>query len=206
MAEYPSLEEYIPKNILKRGDLAPVRKKLRRIYPYADTLIEDISEIRKSPDPCCLFYKATLVKGRKAEKLRRSCKRIVEQIPNCERLLEELLVLGSSQSVVAKKLRFTEVSLPKGFSLLAEAIRDVGVLRDVPSLPITIHEVSPPEFQAVLGESPFLLVGSGTTMTGIKGYEIDVSDDIEAIRKGEISIGTIMFLYLYIKCDSDVDV
>jgi hypothetical protein len=206
MAEYPSLEEYIPKNILKRGDLATVRKKLRRIYPYADTLIEDISEIRKSPDPCCLFYKATLVKGRKAEKLRRSCKRILEQIPNCERLLEELLVLGSSQSVVAKKLRFTEVSLPKGFSLLAEAIRDVGVLRDVPSLPITIHEVSPPEFQEVLGESPFLLVGSGTTMTGIKGYEIDVSDDIEAIRKGEISIGTIMFLYLYIKCDSDVDV
>lgn len=211
LAEYPSLKQYIPKDIFNRGDLSRVRNKLRRIYPYTDTLIEDISEIRKSPDPCCLFYKGTLAKlkekgGKKhITRIRQSCKKICETIPKCEELLEEILVLASSVSVVPHKLHFMEVSLPKGFSLLAEAIREMGVLRDVPSLPITIHEESPQAFQAVLGETPFLLVGSGNTMTGIKGYEIDVSEDIEAIRKGEISIGTIMFLYLYIKCDRDVD-
>ena len=95
------------------------------------------------------------------------------------------------------------MTLPKGFSLLAEAIREG--LPPVPSLPITIHEQSPKEFQVVLGESPFLLLGSGTVMKGIKGYEIDVADDLPAIRKGEITVGQIMLVYLYIKCDSDID-
>jgi hypothetical protein len=36
---------------------------------------------------------------------------------------------------------------------------------------------------------------------GVRNLEIDVSDDIESIRKGEISMGSIMALYLYMQCD-----
>jgi hypothetical protein len=119
--------------------------------------------------------------------------------------VEEILTATASAShSLGEKLVFVPVSLPKGFSLLAEAIRTN--LSDIPSLPITIHEKSPKEFEEVLGDTPFLLIGSGNIMTGIKNYEIDVSDNIDEIRKGEISIGTIMFLYLFIKCNEDIDV
>ena len=203
MSQYPSLKQYIPKN-LRSKDLKSMEKVLRRVYPYSDTLLEDISILRKEANPCCLFYKgilASLSTKRKINAARKACKKIVDMIPNCEHLLEELLTLVSKEG--GKGLVFKEVSLPKGFSLLAEAIREG--LPSVPSLPITIHEQSPKEFQAVLGESPFLLIGSGTVMTGIKGYEIDVADDLSAIRKGEITVGQIMLVYLYIKCDDDID-
>jgi hypothetical protein len=205
MSQYPSLKQYIPKN-LRSNDLKSLGKVLRRVYPYTNTLLEDISILRKQANPCCLFYKGILAslsdKG-KIKKVRNACKRIVDTIPNCEHLLEEVLTLVSKEE--GKGLVFKEVTLPKGFSLLAEAIREELRGIDIPSLPITIHEHSPKEFQVVLGEAPFLLLGSGTVMTGIQGYEIDVTDDISEIRKGEIKVGEIMLVYLYIKCDRDID-
>jgi hypothetical protein len=202
MSQYPSLKQYIPKN-LRSKDLKSLEKVLRRVYPYTDTLLEDITILRKEANPCCLFYKGVLasLSARKITKVRKACKKIVDTIPNCEHLLEEVLTLVSKEE--GKGLVFKQVTLPKGFSLLAEAIREG--LPPVPSFPITIHEQSPKEFQVVLGESPFLLLGSGTVMKGIKGYEIDVADDLPAIRKGEITVGQIMLVYLYIKCDSDID-
>jgi hypothetical protein len=183
--------------------LDPVEAALRPVYPYTESLLEDIREIRKTPDPLCLFYKAMLVEMNSANKARASCKRIVELIPDCERIVEEVLILLSKKyesDSDSDTLVFTEVSLPKGFSLLAEAIR-THLHEEPPSLPITIHEHSPEEFHEILGDS-FLLIGSGTVLHGIKDMEIDVSDDIDSIRKGEIAMGSIMLLYLYMQCDS----
>ena len=196
---YPSLKKYIPKDIFRsRGSLDSVETALRRVYPYTDTLLEDIREIRKTPDPCCLFYKAMLLEMNSANGARESCKRIVGLIPECEKIVEEVLVLLSKE-VVTEELSFKEVTLPAGFSLLAEAIR-THLHEEPPSLPITIHDHSPEEFQEVLGDS-FLLIGSGTILHGLRNVEIDVSDDIDTIRKGEIAMGSIMLLYLYMQCD-----
>jgi len=198
LATYPSLKQYIPNF---RSKDASCEKTLRRVYPYANALLEDISILRKTPDPCCMYYKGLLTKV--PAKARKACKKIVDSIPRCQEIVEETLTVTVGASDFGEPLVFTPVSLPKGFSLLAEAIRTN--LSDIPSLPITIHEKSPKEFEEVLGDTPFLLIGSGTIITGIKNYEIDVTDNIDEIRKGEISIGALMFLYLFIKCDGDID-
>jgi hypothetical protein len=199
--KYPLLKKYIPKDIFRlRGSLDTVEIPLRRVYPYTDALLEDIREIRKTPDPFCLFYKAMLLEMKSAKKARASFKRIVDDIPECKSIVEEVLVLLSSYTTEPKKdLVFKEVVLPKGFPLLAETIRK-HLHEEPPSLAITIHEHSPEEFREILGES-FLLLGSGTMLHGVRNLEIDVSDDIESIRKGEISMGSIMALYLYMQCD-----
>jgi len=197
LSKYPSLKEYLPKDILRRGSLADLGKKLRRIYPYTDSLIEDIKVLRKEPDPCSLFYKALLVMA--PPRARKICKKLCEKVPRCKEIVEEVLL---SCQVEAKGLLFKEVSLPKGFWAMADDLRKIPV----PSLPVTIHEEAPKDLQKVLGEHPFLLIGTGTLLTGIKDMEIDVSDEIEEIRKGEISLGAVMFLYLYIMCDSHIDV
>ena len=197
LSKYPSLKKYLPKDILRTGSLAELGKKLRRIYPYADSLIEDIKVLRKEPDPCSLFYKALLVMA--PPRARKICKKLCDKVPRCKEIVEEVLL---SCQVEAKGLVYKEVSLPKGFWAMADDLRKIPV----PSLPITIHEEAPKELQTVLGEHPFLLIGSGTLLTGIKDLEIDVSDEIEEIRKGEISLGAVMFLYLYIMCDSHIDV
>ena len=196
LSKYPSLKEYIPKGV-RTGSLADLGKKLRRIYPYTDSLIEDIKVLRKEPDPCSLFYKALLVMA--PPRARKICKKLCEKVPRCKEIVEEVLL---ACEVEAKGLLFKEVSLPKGFWAMADDLRKIPV----PSLPITIHEEAPKDLQKVLGEHSFLLIGSGTLLTGIKDMEIDVSDEIEEIRKGEISLGAVMFLYLYIMCDSHIDV
>jgi hypothetical protein len=200
MKKYPSLRKYIPKEVFRsRGSLDSVEAALRPVYPYTEALLEDIREIRKNPDPCCLFYKALLVEMKSAKKARASCKRIVELVPECERIVEEVLVLLSKE-VVTEELIFKPVTLPAGFSLLAEAIR-THLHEEPPSLPITIHIHSPEdEFQEILGDS-FLLIGSGTILHGLRNLEIDVSDEIDRIRRGEIAMGSILLLYLYMQCD-----
>jgi hypothetical protein len=197
MSKYPSLKEYLPKDILRRGSLTDLEKKLRRIYPYTETLIEDIKAIRKTPDPCTLFYKGLCLMMPK--KARTICKKLVDTVPRCKELVEEVLV--ACQVPVSEGLLFKEVTLPKGFWAIA------GKLRKIPSpgLPITIHEEPPKSFQKVMGEHPFILVGTGTVLKGLKGMEIDIGDDSEEIRKGEVSIGAVLFLYLYIMCDSHID-
>ena len=206
LSKYPSLKHYISEDLIhaKKStfdqDIRSVEKKLRRVYPYTDFLLEDIHTMRKSPDPCSLFYKGVLTQV--PVKVRKGCQKIVDSIPKCKEMLEELLELLPKETT--GKLMYKEVHLPKGFSLLAEAIR-TNIPDIPPMLPITIHE-SPGEFAAVLGDSPFLLLGRGTTLHGIKRMEIDVSDEIDDLRKGEISIAQLMFLYLFIKCDKDIDV
>jgi hypothetical protein len=199
MSKYPSLKKYIPKDVFRRKDFKDL-SNLRRIYPYTDMIIEDIHILRKRPDPICLFYSGNLMKSGK--KARTACKKIVDMVPQCEHLLEEVLEILSKQSG-QEELTFREITLPKGFSVLAEAIREN--LPPVPSLPITIHESCPKEYEKVMGDRPFLLIGTGTTLHGINDMEIDISDEIDDIRKGEISLGSVMFIYLYIKCDSHID-
>lgn len=206
MTKYPSLKKYIPVDIFHtKGSLHDLEKKVRRVYPYTDTLIEDITVIRKEPDPCSLFYKGTLLQIKSLNKVRKACKKLVDTIPRCEEILKEVLDTLSNAGEV-KELTFKEITLPKGFSELAEGLRNIKGLQNKPSYPITIHEHSPKEYEKVLGDRPFLLLGNGNMLHGIKDYEIDVSDDIDEIRKGEITMGSIMFLYLFIKCDSHIDV
>jgi hypothetical protein len=206
LSKYPFLKQYIPEDLFRAKkavfdrEIRSVEKKIRRVYPYTDFLLEDIDIMRKSPDPCCLFYKGVLTEV--PAKARKGCKKIVDSIPKCKEMVEELLDLLSKETT--GKLTYKEVRLPKGFSLLAEAIRS-NLPKIPPTLPMTIHE-SPGEFAAVLGDSPFLLLGDGTILHGIKGMEIDVTDEIDDLRKGEISIAQLMFLYLFIKCDSHIDV
>jgi hypothetical protein len=206
LSKYPFLKQYIPEDLFRANksvfdrEIRSVEKKIRRVYPYTDFLLEDIDMMRKSPDPCCLFYKGVLTEV--PAKTRKGCKKIVDSIPKCKEMLEELLDLLSKETT--GKLTYKEVRLPKGFSLLAEAIHS-NLPKIPPTLPMTIHE-SPGEFAAVLGDSPFLLLGDGTILHGIKGMEIDVTDEIDDLRKGEISIAQLMFLYLFIKCDSHIDV
>ena len=197
MSKYPLLKEYLPKDILRRGSLVELEKKLRRVYPYTETLIEDIKTIRKTPDPCTLFYKGLCLMMPK--KARSICKKLVDTVPRCKELVEEVLV--ACQVPVSEGLLFKEVSLPKGFWAMAGELRKIPG----PGLPITIHEEPPKPFQKVMGDHSFLLVGTGTVLKGISEAEIDVSEDIDEIRKGEVSIGAVLFLYLYIMCDSHID-
>jgi hypothetical protein len=201
MSKYPSLKQYIPKDVFRQKEFKDLYK-LRRIYPYTDMLIEDIHIIRKQPDPICLFYSGNLMKSGK--RARTACKKIVDIVPQCEKLLEEVLEILSKESNTHEEgLTFKEIALPKGFSVLAEAIREN--LPFIPSLPITIHESCPKEYERVMGNQPFLLIGTGTTLYGVNHMEIDISDEIDEIRKGEISLGSVMFIYLYIKCDNHID-
>jgi len=215
MKKYPSLMKYIPKDLFTmtktkfNADIKKIEKTLRRVYPYSDTLLEDIYIIRDTVDPCCLFYKALLVK---LPNLRNRCKKIVNSIPRCKEMLEEILetLQGISGDVSASRspgITFKEITLPKGFPLLAEAIRsNLPPMKDI-SLPITIVEHAG-EYEEVLGDKPFVLIGEDKTTTflhGIRDLEIDVTREIDDIRKGEISIGAIMFIYLYIKCDDHID-
>ena len=196
MTKYPSLKEYLPKDILHRGSLAELEKKLRQIYPYTEILIEDIKIMRKTPDPCTLFYKGLVTMMPKAKRI---CKKLVDSIPRCKEIVEEVLV--ECQVPVSEGLSFKEVSIPKGFWAMADDLRKMPA----PGLPITLHEEPPREFQKVMGDRSFLLIGSGTVLKGIKDMEIDVADDIEEIRKKEVSVGAVLFLYLYIMCDSHID-
>jgi hypothetical protein len=220
MKKYPSLMQYIPKDLFTitknefKADIKKVEKTLRRVYPYSDTLLEDIYLIRDTVDPCCLFYKALLVK---LPNLRNRCKKIVNSIPRCKEMLEEILetlqgISGDAVAVAdavadAEGITLKEITLPKGFPLLAEAIRsNLPPMKHI-SLPITIVEHAG-EYEEVLGDKPFVLIGEDKARTflhGIRDLDIDVTKEIDDIRKGEISMGAIMFIYLYIKCDDHID-
>jgi hypothetical protein len=132
-------------------------------------------------------------------RVRGICKKLVDTVPRCKELVEKVLL--TCQVPVSHGLLFKEISLPKGFWAMADELRKIPV----PSLPITIHEEAPKAFQKVMGDRPFLLIGSGTLLKGVGDAEIDIADDSEEIRKGEISIGAVLFLYLYIMCDSHID-
>jgi hypothetical protein len=158
--------------------------------------MEDIKYIRKQPEPCNLFYKAMLLMIPSARKI---CKKLVDSIPRCKEVVEEVIV--ACQVPVSDGLLFKEITLPKGFWAMADGLRKIPA----PTLPITIHEEVHTKYAKVLGDHPFILIGTGTVLTGVKGVEIDIAEDIEEIRKGEVSIGAVLFLYLYIMCDSHID-
>jgi hypothetical protein len=197
----PSVDEV---KHMKKEDLKAFEKKMRRVYPYTDSLLEDIHIIRKSPSPCCLFYSAMLLKGQ-----RKACREIAE-MPGAKGVLEEVLAKVASASAsasasgeVEEGLTYKQIELPSGFAAIAEAARSLDF--DAFTLPITIHEASPPEFTDILGEKPFLLIGEGSTLHGIRDMEIDVTGELPNIRKNEIPVGVLMFLYLCIKCDGHID-
>jgi hypothetical protein len=170
-------------------------KTLRHIYPYTEALMEDIELIREKEDPCCLFYKAMLLKQPKARKL---CAKAAD-IPQCKKIIEDVLAkLNAIPSV--EGLHFTPIELPKTFWLIADVIRPLKV----DGLPITVHRPLP-EFEEVLGDTDFVLSGKGTVLKGIKNLEIDVKEEMDELREGEISIGAILFLYLYINCNQHID-
>ena len=215
LSKYPSLQKYIPTDFITmskkqfKKEAIQVKKTLHHIYPYTDTLFEDIHILREQPDPCCLFYKTMLLKrsmtGPSVKKIRMSCKKVVDAIPNCKKILEEVIEEVSVKYVSQPKgdLLFKEITLPKGYSTLAECIRTH--IKAVTMLPISIHEKGSNE---VLGDSPFLLIGEDdetTVIHGVRNYAIDVTGELKEIRKDEIGIGEIMFLYLYIKCDGHID-
>jgi hypothetical protein len=196
----PSVDEV---KHMKKEDLKAFEKKMRRVYPYTDSLLEDIHIIRKSPSPCCLFYSAMLLKGQ-----RKACREIAE-MPGAKGVLEEVLTKVASASASGEVeeeagLTYKQIELPSGFAAIAEAARALDF--DAFTLPITIHEASPPEFTDILGEKPFLLIGEGSTLHGIRDMEIDVTGELPNIRKNEIPVGVLMFLYLCIKCDGHIDV
>jgi hypothetical protein len=209
-AAKPGLERYSATSIplpsvdevkhMKKEELKAFEKKMRRVYPYTDSLLEDINIMRKSPSPCCLFYSAMLVKGQ-----RKACKEIAE-MPGAKAILEEVLTTVASASASAsgegEGLHYKQIELPEGFAAIAEAARSLDF---EPTLPITIHEASPPEFTDILGEKPFLLIGREGTLHGIRDMEIDVTGELPKIRKNEIPVGVLMFLYLCIKCDGHID-
>jgi hypothetical protein len=194
----PSVDEV---KHMSKDELKAFEKKMRRVYPYTDSLLEDIHIIRKSPSPCCLFYSAMLLKGQ-----RKACKEIAD-MPSAKAILEEVLTkvaeaVADAQQEQEEVLTYKQIDLPSGFSAIAEAVRALDVEL---TLPITIHESSPPEFTDILGEKPFLLIGKGTTLHGIRDMEIDVTGELPNIRKNEIPVAALMFLYLCIKCDGHID-
>jgi hypothetical protein len=214
-AAKPGLERYSAISIpvpsvdevkhMSKDELKAFEKKMRRVYPYTDSLLEDMHIIRKSPSPCCLFYSAMLLKGQ-----RKACKEIAD-MPSAKAILEEVLTKvaqavadadGDADADAEEVLTYKQIDLPSGFSAIAEAVRTLDVEL---TLPITIHESSPPEFTDILGEKPFLLIGKGTTLHGIRDMEIDVTEELTNIRKNEIPVGALMFLYLCIKCDGHID-
>ena len=197
---YPFLRSYTEplltqsKSAFAKGK-KDAEKTLRHIYPYTEALMEDIEHVREKEDPCCLFYKAMLLKQPKARKL---CKKAAE-IPQCKKIIEDVLTkLNAIPSV--DDLHFTPIELPKTFWLIADVIRPLKV----DGLPITVHRPLP-EFEEVLGNTDFVLSGNGTVLKGIKNLEIDVNEEMDELRKGEISIGAILFLYLYINCNQHID-
>jgi len=192
---YPTLKTYTePLLHLTKAEFAAdkkaAEKTLRRMYPYTDALMEDIDIIREK-DPCCLFYKAMLLKVPK--NARKLCKKAAA-IPRCKEIVEEVLEKVSLQQEI---MHVIPIDIPKGFWPIADIIRNLKV----DGLPITIHK---PIFEEVLGEKPFILVGNGTLII-VNGREIDVTEEIDEIRREEISLGSLMFLYLYIKCDKHID-
>jgi len=195
---YPFLRSYTEPLLSLSKTAFALEKKgktLRHIYPYTEALMEDIELIREKEDPCCLFYKAMLAKQPKARKL---CAKAAD-IPQCKKIIEDVLAkLNAIPSV--EGLQFTPIELPKTFWLIADVIRPLKV----DGLPITVHRPLP-EFEEVLGDTDFVLSGKGTVLKGIKNLEIDVKEEMDELRKGEISIGAILFLYLYINCNQHID-
>ena len=137
---------------------------------------------------------------------RKVCKEIAE-MPSAKAILEEVLTkvaeaVADADPDAEEVLTYKQIDLPSGFSAIAEAVRPLAV--ELP-LPLTLPESSPPEFTDILGEKPFLLIGKGTTLHGIRDMEIDVTGELPNIRKNEIPVGALMFLYLCIKCDGHID-